>query len=223
VACAIEAAGHHQPAVKVIAIEDTHMASGGRVWDASRLAEVAALAEAHGVVVHMDGARLWNAAVASGGPVAARSRYATTVMCCLSKGLGAPVGSLLAGPASIIEEAVLHRKRLGGAMRQAGVIAAAGLVAIRTGFERLAEDHARALRLAGAVADRWPQLASQVGRVDTNIVVFSPPDPGGLLDHLRSQDILAGTIAPGVVRLVTHVDVDDDAIERACRALACAP
>ncbi len=223
VACAIESASHHQPAVRLISVEDTHMASGGMVWDVDRLAEVAGLATSHGVAVHMDGARLWNAAVSSGRAIDERSRHATTVMCCLSKGLGAPVGSLLAGPAALMEEAVLHRKRLGGAMRQAGVIAAAGLVAMRTGFDRLAEDHARAMRLAGAVADRWPQLAGEVERVDTNIVVFSPPHPEGLLAHLRAESVLAGTIAPGVVRLVTHADVDDVGIERACLALASAP
>jgi threonine aldolase len=87
----------------------------------------------------------------------------------------------------------------------------------------LAEDHARAMRLAGAVADRWPQLAGEVERVDTNIVVFSPPQPEGLLAHLRAENVLAGTIAPGVVRLVTHADVDDVGIERACLALASAP
>jgi threonine aldolase len=220
---AIEAARHHQPAVTVISIEDTHMASGGRVWDAERLAEVATLAANHGIAVHLDGARLWNAAVASGRPIVERSRHATTVMCCLSKGLGAPVGSLLAGPSELMDDALLHRKRLGGAMRQAGVIAAAGLVALRTRFERLSEDHARALRLARAVADRWPELGGEVERVDTNIVVFSPPDPAGLIHHLRTEDVLAGTIAPGVVRLVTHADVDDDGIKRACLALASAP
>ena len=193
------------------------------VWDVDRLAGVAGPAASHGVAVHMDGARLWNAAVSSGRAIGERSSHATTVMCCLSKGLGAPVGSLLAGPAALMEEAILHRKRLGGAMRQAGVIAAAGLVAMRTRFDRLAEDHARATRLAGAVADRWPQLAGEVQRVDTNIVVFSPPHPDGLLAHLRTENVLAGTIAPGVVRLVTHADVDDDGIERACLALSSAP
>jgi threonine aldolase len=161
--------------------------------------------------------------VASGVPIDERSRHATTVMCCLSKGLGAPVGSLLAGPSELMDDALLHRKRLGGAMRQAGVIAAAGLVALRTRFERLSEDHARALRLARAVADRWPELGGEVERVDTNIVVFSSPDPAGLIHHLRTEDVLAGTIAPGVVRLVTHADVDDDGIKRACLALASAP
>jgi threonine aldolase len=213
---------HHQPKVKLLAVEDTHMASGGLTWPAGRMAEVAAVASHHGVDIHIDGARLWNASVATGEDMKVRAQFATTVMCCLSKGLGAPVGSVLAGPADLIEEAKLHRKRLGGTMRQAGVIAAAGLVAIRTGFERLAEDHLRARRLARAVAERWPQSGFDEGDVETNMVVFFHPDPAILLEHLKGAGVLAGTIAPGRVRLVTHADVDDAGIARACRALASA-
>ena len=171
----------------------------------------------------MDGARLWNASVATGEEMKLRPQFATTVTCCLSKGLGAPVGSVLAGPTDLIEEARLHRKRLGGAMRQAGVIAAAGLVAMRSGFDRLAEDHLRAGRLASAVAERWPQSGLGERPVETNMVVFAHPNPARLLAHLQDEGILAGTIAPGEVRLVTHADVDDAGIERACRALAAAP
>jgi threonine aldolase len=220
---AVESGRHYQPVVTLIAVEDTHMASGGRVWGAPELSGIAELAGRHGLSIHLDGARLWNSSIATGQPMKERARPATTVMSCLSKGLGAPVGSVLAGPADVIEEARLHRKRLGGTMRQAGVIAAAGLLAMKTRFERLAEDHLRARRLAVEVADRWPQAGLDPESVSTNIVVFSPPDTDTLLRHLEHEGIRAGTIAPGVVRLVTHADVDDAGIERACQALASAP
>lgn len=218
----IEAGHHHQPRVTLISVEDTHMASGGRVWPLEAMTELAGLAGRRGVAVHLDGARLWNASVASGRSPAERAAGATTVMSCLSKGLGAPVGSLLAGPADLIEEAKLHRKRLGGTMRQSGVIAAAGLVALGR-LDRLAEDHRRAALLAVAVAERWPAIGFSPDQVETNIVAFSPPDPDRLLGHLRTGGVLGGTVAPGRVRLVTHADVDDDGIETARRLIAAAP
>ena len=116
----IEAGAHHQPHVAAVAVEDTHMAAGGAVWDPDRLAAVGDVARRHRLAVHLDGARLWHAAIASGQSLRARAAPATTVTCCLSKGLGAPVGSLLAGPADLMATAVVERKRLGGAMRQAG-------------------------------------------------------------------------------------------------------
>jgi threonine aldolase len=219
---AIEAARHHQPAVGLIALEDTHMASGGRVWPDQAIEAVGRVAGAHRVPVHLDGARLWNAAVATGRRPSERAAHATTVMCCLSKGLGAPVGSLLAGPADLIEAARLHRKRLGGTMRQAGVIAAAGLVALDR-IDRLAEDHARARRLAEAVADRWPDIGLDPGDVPTNIVAFCPPDADLLVDHLAAGGVVTGTVGPGRVRLVTHADVDDAAIDLACALIGKAP
>jgi threonine aldolase len=219
----VEAGAHHQPHVAAIALEDTHMAAGGAVWDPDRLHALAAVARRHGLGVHLDGARLWHAAVASGQSMRERAAVATTVTCCLSKGLGAPVGSVLAGSADLMTAAVLERKRLGGAMRQAGVIAAAGLVAMRHGFDRLVVDHERAERLAGAVADRWPEAGLDPKAVATNIVVFSHVNPARLLDHLEGHGVLAGTVGPGVVRLVTHADVDDQGIEVACRAIAAAP
>jgi threonine aldolase len=212
---AIESGQHHQPHVSLIAVEDTHMAAGGRVWPHGAMDQVAAIAGQHRLPIHLDGARLWNAAVASGRSPADRAAAATTVMCCLSKGLGAPVGSLIAGPADLIEEAKLHRKRFGGTMRQSGVIAAAGLVGLDR-IDRLAEDHARAARLAAAVVERWPDIGFDPTSVDTNIVTFAPPDPTGLLDHLEAGGVVGGTVGPGRVRLVTHADVDDAGIDRAC-------
>ena len=219
---AVESGLHHQPRVRLIAIEDTHMAAGGRIWSEPVLKAVGEMASARQIPLHLDGARLWNAAVASGRSPAERASVATTVMCCLSKGLGAPVGSLLAGPSAVIEEAKLQRKRLGGTMRQSGVIAAAGLIALGR-IDRLAEDHAKARRLAGAVADRWPDTGFDPTSVETNIVAFAPPDAAGLLRHLHSGGVVGGTVAPGRVRLVTHADVDDAGIDLACRLIGRAP
>ncbi|MGH2686400.1 MAG: threonine aldolase family protein [Actinomycetota bacterium] len=216
---AIDAADHHWLPVSAICIENTHMPSGGTPWPVDAVRAVADL----GVPVHLDGARLFNASVATGVPPADYGRPAATVMCCLSKGLAAPVGSLLAGNAELIGLAMGERKRLGGAMRQAGVVAAAGIVALERMVDRLADDHDRARRLADAVAERWPDGGFDPATVRTNAVIWSPPDASGLLRHLRSEGVLAGTIAPGVVRLMTHHDVDDAGVELACKALAAAP
>ena len=216
--------GGFWPPVSLICVENTHLASGGLAIGADDLAAVAAL----GPPVHLDGARLFNAAVALGVPAAALAESATTVMSCVSKGLGAPVGSLLAGSADLITEARLHRRRLGGAMRQAGIIAAGGLYALDHHIDRLADDHARADRLGQAVAERWPgarlgEAEVACGRPFTNIVAFRHPDALGLLDHLRLAGIRAGLLAPGIVRFVTHLDVDDADITRTVAALSTAP
>jgi threonine aldolase len=219
VAFAVEAERHHWPPVSLVCVEDTHMPSGGRAWLLPTLHAVADV----GLPVHLDGARLWNAAVASGVSPAERAVRATTVMCCLSKGLGAPVGSLLGGPSALMADARAERKRLGGSMRQAGVIAAAGIVALEHHVDRLADDHARAHRLAHAVAERWPDAGLDPGTVETNCVVFTHGDTRALLAHLRSAGILAGTIAPNTVRFMTHLDVDDAAVDAAIAAIRSAP
>ncbi len=221
VSWAREAAQHHLPAPGLVALANPHMPSGGRYWmPASMRAVCAAAGE---IPVHVDGARIFNAEVASGIPAARLVEGATTAMACLSKGLCAPVGSLLAGPMAVIDEARRQRHRMGGSMRQAGVIAAAGLVALRTMVERLAEDHERAQRIATAVAERWPESGLDPARSPTNIVVFEHRDPRALVAHLEGHGVLGGTIAPGVVRLVTHHDVDDDGVERTLMALQVAP
>ena len=221
VAWAIEAAAHHQPRPALVCVENTHMPAGGAPYPLEALRALRRVAG--GLPIHMDGARLFNAEVATGTSAALYGAEVTTVMSCLSKGLCAPVGSVLAGPAPFVDEARVERHRLGGGMRQAGVIAAAGLVALGTMVERLAEDHERARRLAAAVVDRWPEAGCDPAGVPTNIVTWRHDDPAALLAHLRDEGVLAGTIAPGVVRLVTHHDVDDDGVERARKALATAP
>ena len=216
--------GGFWPPVSLICLENTHLSSGGLAVGAGEMAAAAAL----GPPVHLDGARLFNASVALGTAAEELADTATTVMSCVSKGLGAPVGSLLAGPADLIAEARLHRRRLGGAMRQAGVIAAGGLYALDHHIDRLADDHARAERLGEVVAERWPgarlgEAEAARGRPFTNVVAFRHPDALGLLDHLQQAGIRAGLLAPGIVRFVTHLDVNDADIDRAVAALASAP
>jgi threonine aldolase len=212
-----EAARHHHPAPSLLCLENSYMPAAGAALGQEEIAHLAAVAREHGLAVHLDGARLWNAEVATGTPAAQLAASAHTVMCCLSKGLAAPVGSLLAGSADLVAEARAHRQRLGGGMRQAGVLAAAGLVALRTMVGRLAEDHVRAARLAEAVDARFGETRRDA--VATNIVTFPVKDAPAFLDHLAGEGVLAGTIAPGVVRLVTHHDVDDAGVERACSAI----
>ena len=220
---AVEAAAHHQVAPSLVCVENTHMPAGGTPWSRAAIDALAAAAGQAGLPVHMDGARLFHAVVATGVAAPAYAAGATTVMSCLSKGLCAPVGSLLAGPADLIGAARDLRASFGGAMRQAGVLAAAGIVALEAMVERLADDHRRAARLAEAVAGRWPGAGPESAGVGTNIVVFGHDRPPALLAHLAASGVRAGTIAPGVVRLVTHHDVDDSGIERAVVALASAP
>jgi threonine aldolase len=218
---AIEAGSHHMTTPSLVCVENTHMAASGSPWHPD---DLAAVKQAAGdLPVYMDGARLFNAEVATGVTAADACAHMTAVMCCMSKGLCAPVGSLLAGAADMIDEAKVQRHRLGGAMRQSGVIAAAGIVALEEMIGRLHEDHERAKRLALSVAERWPDAGCDPERVRTNIVVFTHSNTENLLAHLRSAGVMAGTIAPDVARLVTHNDVNDAGIERAMTAISSAP
>jgi threonine aldolase len=209
--------------VGLVCIEDTHMPANGGLWPVDRLEQLGSFCRSAGIPVHLDGARLWHAEVATGVPMARLAGAVTTVMCCLSKGLCAPVGSLLAGPEDVIGSARVERSRMGGGMRQAGVLAAAGLVAMRCMIDRLADDHTHAARLAEAVVRRWPDAGLDPAAVRTNVVVFHHQDPLALLAYLEAHEVRAGTIAPGMVRMVTHHDVGEHGIARACQALAGAP
>ncbi|MGH9185974.1 MAG: threonine aldolase family protein, partial [Acidimicrobiales bacterium] len=164
-----------------------------------------------------------NAEVATGITAAEWAACATTVMSCMSKGLGAPIGSLLAGPADLIDAGRVERKRLGGAMRQAGIVAAAGLLALERNVERLAEDHARARRLAESIAERWPEAGVDPAGVETNCVVARHPKPAVVLESLAADGVLATSVGPDRLRFVTHLDVGDDGIEQARKAIAAAP
>jgi threonine aldolase len=219
VAYLAEAAAHGWPQPSLVCVENTHLASGGRPWARERLEALAAV----GVPIHQDGARLFNASVATGVPAADYAASSVTVTVCLSKGLGAPLGSLLAGPADVIARARVERKRLGGAMRQVGIVAAAGLVALETHVDRLAEDHRRARALAEVVAERWPDAGCDPKDVETNIVLFRHEDPRVLLDFLAQEGVGAVTLGPRLVRLVTHLDVDDAGLAVAIDAFRRAP
>jgi threonine aldolase len=207
--------------VKVVCVENTHMPAGGVPIGLEVLKEIRSLfPEAK---IHMDGARLFNASVATGIEPSEYAQHVDSVMSCVSKGLGAPVGSLLGGSKEFIENAWKERAILGGQMRQAGVLAAAGLVALQSMRDRLAEDHRRARKLAKAIAARYGLEVLDPDSVQTNIVVFSHPDPEAFLTHLSQADVLGGSVAPGYVRLVTHKDVDDEMIDRTIVAISKAP
>ena len=218
---AAEAAEHHHVRPGLVCLENTHMPADGAPWPLERLDAVAAVARDAGLPVHLDGARLFNAEVASGVPAASYAAPATTVMCCLSKGLCAPVGSVLAGPADVMDAARGERQRLGGGMRQAGVIAAAGLVALETMIARLPEDHARARRLAEGLAE-IPGVSVDLATVQTNIVIFRPPadlDPKRLILTLADRGIRISDYGTRGLRLVTHYEIDDEAVAIALSAL----
>jgi len=219
---ALRTGSPHNAATTLICLENTHNMAGGAVYPLEVIDEICAKAHARGVKVHMDGARVFNASAALGIPVARIVRNVDSVMFCLSKGLGAPIGSMLAGTTQDIEQARLYRKRLGGGMRQAGILAAAGLIALLESPEYLAEDHANARFLAGALGQLSGfQLIS--ARVQTNIVIFDVSALGlsssQIVTQLRSQGVLAGGVTPARVRLVTHRDVSRADCERAADAL----
>jgi threonine aldolase len=216
---AIADQAHHVTHISAVAIENTHMPACGRPVPAGEVHAISEIAKRAGLAMHCDGARIWNAALALGTSPATLVAEVDTVMFCLSKGLGAPVGSLLCGTREVIRRAREERARLGGAMRQAGVIAAAGVVALETMVERLADDHERARRLAGALAERFPDSVDP-STVRTNIVcVDAALVPERLVDRLEAHGVRTGTLDARTVRFVTHKDVDDADIDQTIAAL----
>ncbi len=213
-----------EPRTSLVCVENTVNKSGGRVATVAQMERVASVARAHGLALHLDGARLWNAAVALGRPEADLAAPFDTVNVCLSKGLGAPVGSVLAGTAAHVAAARRLRKRLGGGMRQVGVLAAAALVALddHAADDRalLRADHARAARLAHAVAAH-PDAFRLVATPETNIVLFDTAAPAdAVLARLDAAGVRMVAFGPHTVRAVLHRDVDDEAIEHAVMVLA---
>jgi threonine aldolase len=205
----------------VICLENTQNRCGGVVLDDAYLADVRRFADARGVAVHLDGARVFNAAVAAAVPVADIARHADSVQFCLSKGLGAPIGSVVVGSADFIERVRRVRKMLGGGMRQAGVIAAAGIVAIRTAG-RLADDHANARRLAEGLAS-VPGLDLDPAAVVTNIVMFRVDErrmpTARFIAELGARGVSVAELGHGRVRAVTHVDVSTRDVDEAIAAV----
>jgi threonine aldolase len=215
-------AGPHLVSTTLIAVENTHNFGGGTVQPLDRLQAVRELAEDRGIAVHLDGARLWNASVASGVPMSAYGRLADTVSVCLSKGLGAPIGSVLVGSAERIAAARVWRKRYGGGMRQVGVLAAAGHYALDHHVERLADDHARAQRLAFALAEAVDGVV-EPEHVETNIVVLDLAPTAwtaaALATAAAADGVRISALGPTFARLVTHLDVDDEDIAQAVEVL----
>lgn len=213
----------HFPRTRLVCVENTHNLKGGRVWPLAAVKAVAATARRHGLLLHLDGARLFNAVVASG--ISARN-YCEPFDSCwidLSKGLGCPVGGVLAGSHDFIAQAWRYKHTFGGAMRQAGIIAAAGVYALENNIQRLAEDHARAKKLAEGLAG-MKGISVDVAAVETNIVVF---DIGGtgiarvdFLQRLAVEGVrFSGLMQPTQLRGVTHLDIPGDGVEKALAAV----
>ena len=205
-------AGPYLVSTAAIAVENTHNFGGGTIQPREQVAAVIELARANGLALHLDGARLWNAHVATAVPLADLAAGFDTVSVCLSKGLGAPVGSVLVSTADRIAQARVWRKRYGAGMRQVGILAAAGLYALDHNIERLADDHAHARALGAA-------LGADPSAVPTNIVILDVPDAAAVAGKAAEQGVLVSALGPRFLRLVTHLDVDADGIDRAIDVL----
>ena len=212
--------GYWSVTTRAIAVEQTHNRGGGGVIPLETLRALRRIADDAGVALHCDGARIWHAHVADGVPLADYGRLFDTVSVCLSKGLGAPVGSVFVSTAARVAAGRVVRKRLGGGMRQAGILAAAGRYALAHHVDRLADDHARARRLADALA---PFGVVDSATVRTNIVLLdlskSTVDGQALASRARQDGVLVSVLGPHLCRLITHLDVDDAAIDQAIEVL----
>lgn len=218
---AIREEDQHYPESGLICLENTHNRAGGAAVPIENMKEIHKIAKGSNIPVHIDGARLFNAAAALNLPASELTQYCDTVQVCLSKGLGAPVGSILAGSREFIASARKWRKRLGGGLRQSGIIAAPGLVALTQMRERLAEDHENAQSLA----EQLNQINGIhiINQVDTNIVIADVKDlnmkSSKFVEKIKSEGVLAGTFGPSSVRFVTHYDVSKNDIEKAIAAI----
>ncbi len=223
VEAAIRLPGIHQPKTALIILENTHNRCGGAVLDSEDTNAIAEVARRHDVSLHIDGARIFNAAVALGVSPVDLARPADTVSFCLSKGLSCPVGSLICGSQEFIDRARKNRKMVGGGMRQAGIIAAAGIVALETMVDRLAEDHANARRLALGLA-RLRGLRLDSDTVQTNIVIFEVVDrpAKAFMDDVKNRGVLSSYVSGRKVRMVTHYGITADDIDDALNAVEAA-
>ena len=218
---ALRPADHHFAPTRLVCLENTHNRGGGKIWSLEQIAEVTATAKKHGLQLHLDGARLWNAAVASGIPERDYAAPFDTISVCFSKGLGAPVGSALVGSKDVVARARRFRKMFGGGMRQAGIIAAGALFALRNQHDRLAEDHANAKALASGLA-KIEGLEITPAEVETNMVrfrVLSMP-ARQLVDRLRPQGVLVLPVSLDTIRAVTNLMVTAEDIQAAVGLIA---
>ncbi len=212
---------HHAPTA-LICLENTHNRGGGSIWPLDKIRTIREFATSVGVPMHLDGARLMNACVATGLAARDYAQYFDSCTLCLSKGLGAPVGSLVIGSKDFITRAHRFRKQFGGGMRQAGILAAAGIYALEHNVERLAEDHLNAQRLARGIAD-IDGLEIDVDSAETNILFFQVHKPGLtvplLLERLKAEGVLMGDTGPTGIRAVTHLNISKESIDRAVEVL----
>ncbi len=217
---AIRGENVHWPRTRLITLENTHNACNGSPLEPAYLWSVQQIAQRHNLKIHTDGARIFNAAIALGVPVSELTRYTDTISFCLSKGLSAPVGSLLCGSKEFIAEARRNRKMVGGGMRQAGVLAAAGIVALETMIDRLADDHVNAKRLAEGLAD-IPGIALDPACIKTNIVFFDvrTMPAAQLVERLAREGVLMGAAGEKRIRAVTHYGIEREDIEEALKVV----
>ncbi len=211
---------YYMPKTKVVEVENTHNRAGGTIYPIENIKELKKLVTKYNLKFHLDGARLWNASATTGIKVSEYASYFDSVSVCLSKGLGAPVGSVIAGSKNFITKAFRVRKGWGGGMRQAGILAAAGLYALKNNFTRLAEDHQKAKILAGAIAG-INSLEIDLNNVQTNIIIFKPKNISvdDALTKCREKGLLLSVGQVGTLRAVTHLDVDLKDIDKAANIL----
>ncbi len=211
----------HQPPTALICLENTHNRAGGTIYPLEEIQKIARLARKRGIRLHLDGARLWNASVATGISLKEYCQYFDSVSLCFSKGLGAPIGSIVVGNKEFIERAHYYRKAYGGGMRQVGIIAAGALYAVEHHFERLAEDHRHAREIANAIAE-LPGIGLNLQTVQTNIIIFHFDHPvitpQTLVEQLKDRGILIISMGGNKLRIVTHLHITDEDVAYTTRA-----
>jgi len=218
---AIRPDDHHFPVTRLVCLENTHNRGGGSIYPLEKISEIYRLAKSKGLLLHLDGARLWNASMATGIKPEEYAQWADSVSVCLSKGLGAPIGSLVAGSKSFIDRVHRFRKMFGGGMRQAGIIAAAGIYALDHHIERLKDDHQNARRLAVGLKE-FKGVSIDPKHVETNIVIFDVSNTGmtgaQVSEAMKKEGVLIHAFSRTQIRLVTHLDITSEDIETALKA-----
>jgi threonine aldolase len=218
---AIRPDDHHFPVTRLICLENTHNRGGGSIYPIEKMSQISRFAKSRGLQVHLDGARLWNASVASGIKPHEYAQWADSVSVCLSKGLGAPIGSMVAGTKTFIDRVHRFRKMFGGGMRQVGIIAAAGVYALDHHIDRLKEDHQNAKRLAVGLKE-IKGISVNPEHVETNILIFDVAGTGmtspQVRDAIKKEGVLIHAVSKTQIRLVTHLDVSKEDIETALKA-----